>query len=252
MPPIGSFFALEELLAQVVAEAHPVVFTACIAGLTLLAFALARAHLLIFWGPRPAVEETEARVGQDPTGMIQYALTLLAIMSISVGMLSPSQFWGALLGIEQMDTIGGFLSGTLAGLPDPALAGALRWQSIGACVLCTVVGIGWASHRHARQGHRGPFRMRALERATEILREGLYVEQVFDRALVRPLRGFSRLLLAGAVEGRLLDRVVVTGSAGLARRMVWSGLRRLQNGRVQSYAMLGVIALLLSIAWLTD
>jgi NADH-quinone oxidoreductase subunit L len=252
MPPIGSFFALEELLAQVVAEAHPVVFTACIAGLTLLAFALARAHLLIFWGPRPAVEETEARVGQDPTGMIQYALTLLAIMSISVGMLSPSQFWGALLGIEQMDTIGGFLSGTLAGLPDPALAGALRWQSIGACVLCTVVGIGWASHRHARQGHRGPFRIRALERATEILREGLYVEQVFDRALVRPLRGFSRLLLAGAVEGRLLDRVVVTGSAGLARRMVWSGLRRLQNGRVQSYAMLGVIALLLSIAWLTD
>ena len=69
---------------------------------------------------------------------------------------------------------------------------------------------------------------------------------------MRPLRAFSRLLLAGAVEARLLDRVVVSGGAGLARRMVWSGLRRLQNGRVQSYAMLGVIALLLSIAWLAD
>ncbi len=252
VPPIGSFFALEELLAQVVAEAHPIVFVACLAGLGLLAFALARAHCLIFWGPRPDPDAQDARAGQDPTGPIQYALTLLAIMSISVGMLSPSQFWGSLLGIEKMDTIGGFLSGTLAGSADPGLAGALRWQTIGALVLCLGAGIGWAVRRHARHGHRGAFRVAALERATDVLREGLYLEQVFDRLLVRPLRGFSRLLLDGVVEGRLLDRVVVAGSAGLARRMVWTGLRQLQNGRVQSYAMLGVIALLLSIAWLTD
>lgn len=252
MPPIGSFFALEELIALVVARAHPAVFVACLAGLTLLAFALARAHLLIFWGPRPGPEEADGPAGQDPIGMIQYGLTLLAIMSISVGMLSPSQFWGALLGIEQMDTIGGFLSGTLAGPPDPELDGALRWQSIGASVLCIVAGIGWAGHRHARHGHRGEFKRRAVENATEVLREGLFLEEVFDRLLVRPLRGFSRLLLAGTVEARLLDRVAVSGGAGLARRMVWSGLRRLQNGRVQSYAVLAVVALLLSIAWLAD
>jgi len=258
LPPIGTFFAQEELLAWVAAEGHPLVFAACLVGILLLAFALARAHFLIFWGSRPSVDEyeradaLESRVGQDPTGMIQYAVTLLAIMAISVGMLSPSQFWGSLFGIERLDTIGGFLSKTIAGPPDPSLDGALRWQSIGACVACTLLGIGWAAYRYARQGHRGAFERRALESGTEILREAFFLEEVFDRVLVRPLRSFSRLLLAGAVEARLLDRVVVSGGAGVARRMVWSGLRRLQNGRVQSYAMLGLIALLLSIAWLSE
>lgn len=251
LPPIGTFFALEELFAQVVAEGHPAVFTACIAGQLLLAFALVRAHLLIFWGARPSLGESEARVAQDPAGMIQYGLTTLAVMSICVGVLSPSQFWGSLVGIEQpMDTVGRFLAGTIAGPPDPGIEGALRWQTIGAVVLCTLAGAGWAFQRHARHGHRGPFRLAALEYATQALREGLHLEQAFDRVLVRPLRGFSSLLLAGVFEARLLDRVVVAGGAGLARRVVWSGLRRLQNGRVQSYAMLGVIALLLSLVWL--
>jgi NADH:ubiquinone oxidoreductase subunit 5 (subunit L)/multisubunit Na+/H+ antiporter MnhA subunit len=205
---------------------------------------------LIFWGRRPLAEELDARPGQDPAGLIQYSLTLLAIMAISVGMLSPSQFWGALFGIQQMDTIGAFLSQTLAGAPDPMLDGALRWQSIGVCVGCAFAGIGWAVFRFGRKGYRGEFEQPALGSATELLREALFVEQAIDRVLVRPLRGFSRLLLAGVVEARILDRVVVSGGAGVARRMVWSGLRRLQNGRVQSYAMLGVIALLLSVVWL--
>ncbi len=260
LPPIGNFFALEELLAWVASVGHPAVFAACLAGIALLAFALTRAHLLIFWGSRPNGipngaldgESAEARTGQDPTGAIQYGLTLLAIMTISVGILSPSQFWGSLFGVAQMDTIGGFLSHTIAGAADPVLEGALRWQSIGACVVCMFLGVGWAAYRHARHGHRGAFKRPALEMATEALRSAFFLEQAFSRLVVRPLRAFSRGLLAGAVEARLLDRVVVSGGAGLARRMVWSGLRRLQNGRVQSYAMLGVIALLLSIAWLAD
>ena len=252
LPPIGTFFALEELLAWVTSVGHPVVFAACLVGITLLAFALARAHLLIFWGSRPSAEEIEPRVGQDPTGMIQYAVTLLAVMAISVGMLSPSQFWGSLFGVERLDTIGGFLAKTIAGPPDPSLDGALRWQSIGACIACTLMGIGWAVFRYARQGHRGEFELPVLEVGRETLREAFFLEQGLDRTLVRPLRAFSRLLLAGAVEARLLDRIVVSGGAGLARRLIWIGLRRLQNGRVQSYAMLGVIALLLSIAWLAD
>ncbi len=250
VPPIGNFFAFEELTAAIVSTGRPALLAASLIGIAVLAFALARAHLLIFWGRRPLIEEPDARPGQDPAGLIQYSLTLLAIMAISVGMLSPSQFWGALFGIQQMDTIGAFLSQTLAGAPDPMLDGALRWQSIGVCVGCAFAGIGWAVFRFGRKGYRGEFEQPALGTATELLREALFVEQAIDRVLVRPLRGFSRLLLAGVVEARILDRVVVSGGAGVARRMVWSGLRRLQNGRVQSYAMLGVIALLLSVAWL--
>lgn len=252
VPPFGNFFAFEELMAAIVSTGRPLVLAASLVGIGILGFALARAHLLIFWGKRPLIEEPDARPGQDPEGLIQYSLNLLTIMAFGVGMLSPSQFWGSLFGVPQMDTVGAFLSRTIAGAPDPMLDGALRWQSIGACVGCAVAGIAWAMFRVGRRGHRGAFEQPALESATGVLREAFFVEQGIDRLLVRPLRGFSRMLLAGVVEARILDRVVVSGGAGVARRMVWSGLRRLQNGRVQSYAMLGVIALLLSVAWLAD
>ena len=252
VPPFGNFFAFEELMAAIVSTGRPAVLAASLLGIALLAFALARAHLLIFWGRKPLPEELDARPGQDPDGLIQYSLNLLTIMAFSVGMLSPSQFWGSLFGVPQMDTIGAFLSQTIVGAPDPNLDGTLRWQSIAACVGCAVAGIGWAVIRVGRRGHRGEFEQPALASATGVLREAFFVEQGIDRVLVRPLRSFSRLLLAGVVEARILDRVVVSGGAGVARRMVWSGLRRLQNGRVQSYAMLGVIALLLSVAWLAD
>ncbi|MBY0400166.1 hypothetical protein K2X89_07715 [Myxococcota bacterium] len=261
--PIGIFFAQEELLAWIEAVGHPALFAAALVGMGSLAFALARAHGLLFFGPAPPLaedEEPEARVARDPVRAIQSALMLLAILSLSVGMLSPSQFWGDLFGVERIDTIGGFLARTLSGAPDPPIDGALRWRTIGAGSLAVLVGLALAAHHHVRtvvalgeadeSSRRSPNRV--ADALVTVLRETFFLERGIDRVVVRPLRGFSRLLLAGVVEARLLDRGAVSGSAGLARRMVWSGLRRLQNGRVQSYAMLGVVALLLSVAWLVD
>lgn len=257
--PIGTFFAQEELLAWIDAVGHPAVFAAALVGLASLAFALARAHGLIFFGPPPLVAEGEdpaARVLHDPVPAIQSALSLLGILAISVGMLSPAQFWGDLLGIERIDTVGGFLARTLSGPADPPIEGVLRGRTLAAGILATAAGLALAARRSFGRTIRVPADGRPArplrDGLARALRETLFVEQGIDRLLIRPLRGFSRLLLAGVVEGRLLDRGVVAGSAGVARRMVWSGLRRLQNGRVQSYAMLGVIALLLCVAWLAD
>jgi NADH:ubiquinone oxidoreductase subunit 5 (subunit L)/multisubunit Na+/H+ antiporter MnhA subunit len=209
-------------------------------------------HCLVFFGAPAVRAEAEARPGQDPAGWIQYGLTLLAIMTISVGMLSPAQFWGDLLGIAPMDTIGSFLSTTLAGPADPPIEGGLRWQLVAGCVVGTLAGIALALRRHLRDGLRAEPERPALALGLRTLRETFFLEQGIDRLVVRPLRGFSRSLLANVVEARLLDRAVVAGSAGIVRRAVWSGLRRLQNGRIQSYAMLGMIALLLSVLWLAD
>jgi NADH-quinone oxidoreductase subunit L len=253
--PFGTFVAQEELLAWVVVEGRGGLFAVCVAGLAVLAFAVARAHLLIFWGTPPEVSGTATSpraTAHDPVRAVQYALTSLGILSIVVGLLSPSQFWGDLFGQPNFDTIGGFLERTLAGPPDPPLAGLTRWRTLAAFVGSTTAGIALAFVRYGRRtARREPMRP-AVAALAEALRETLYLEQGIDRLLVRPLRGFSRLLLAGVVEARLLDRVVVSGSSGLARRLVWAGLRRLQNGRVQSYAVLGVIALLLSVVWLVD
>ena len=108
---------------------------------------------------------------------------------------------------------------------DIVIDGALRSQSIAACVGCALAGIVWAVIRIGQRGYRGEFEQPSLERATGVLREAFFIEQGIDRVLVRPLRNFSRLLLAGVVEARILDRVVVSGGAGVARRAI-SGKRR--------------------------
>ena len=252
VPPIGSFFAQEELIASVVATGHPGLVGVCFAGMFLLAFALARVHCLVFFGSPAARAEADARPGQDPAGWIQYGLTLLAIMTISVGMLSPAQFWGDLFGIAPMDTIGSFLSETLAGPADPPIEGGLRWQLVAGCVVSTFGGIALALRRHLRAGLRDEPAQPVLALGLRTLRETFFIEQGIDRLVVRPLRGFSRRLLANVVEARVLDRVVVSGGAGIARRVVWTALRRLQSGRIQGYAMLAVMALLLSVLWLTE
>ncbi|MEZ4332489.1 MAG: proton-conducting transporter membrane subunit [Myxococcota bacterium] len=278
VPPIGNFLALEELLAWVRALERSGVLAACLVGSAALAFAVARAHFLIFWGNPPEVtgHATSPRAtAQDPVRAIQYALTALGIFAIFVGWLSPSQFWGDLVGLPKMDTVGGFFARTLAGPADPPLEGLARWRTLASLVLGLAAGITLAVFLYTRRRAAtaaapsaassppatalATTASRAREAAVRLgeaiaaaLRETLYVEQAVGRLVVRPLRGFSRLLLAGVVEGRLLDRGVVSGGSGLARRLVWTGLRRLQNGRVQSYAVLGVIALLLSVVWLVD
>lgn len=272
-PPIGTFVAQEELLAWIEAEGSPVLFAASWIALTTLAYAVGRVHGFVFFGPVRETDEsmpTPARTEQDPTGPIQLAIRVLAPLAVVVGWLSPSQFWGDLLGVPHSDTVGGFLAHTLPGPADPPGVGRLRLQTLFACAMSSLIGLGLAAVAARRAASRAPAAdegslaeaerpgtsplpaggARALLRGA--MRETFYLEQLIDRLVTRPLRGISRWLLAGFVEARILDRVVVSGGAGLARRFVWSGLRRLQNGRIQSYAMLGLVALLLSALWLAE
>jgi hypothetical protein len=68
--------------------------------------------------------------------------------------------------------------------------------------------------------------------------------------LVRPLRWLSQVALVRGVETQLIDRVVVSGGSGLMRQLVWNLLRRIQNGRLQSYTLLGMLTVLAVVSWM--
>jgi NADH-quinone oxidoreductase subunit L len=251
-PPLAGFFSIEEALAFVALgeglQRH-ILLAIALASLGILAFAMTRVFHLVFWGnvrPGGLVE----RKLHDPTGLAQHGLTALAVMTVAAGLLSPSQFWGDLTGVAQSDSIGHFLVGTLAGQADPALAGGERMPVIAMFAACLAAGIGLGSWRYARRGYRGEPKQPATRFLVEALREILFLDRLYELILVRPLRRLSSRALEGGIERRLLDRVVVSGSAGLARRMVWSGLRRLQNGRLQSYALLGILTVLVVVTWM--
>jgi NADH-quinone oxidoreductase subunit L len=252
VPPLADFFPIEELLACIHVSGRPdrwLLLVIATTSLGILAFALARAYFLIFWGNVRPGGLVEPQL-HDPTGWRQHSLTALAVMIVAAGMLTPSQFWGDALGVKQMDSVGHFLSGSIVGPPDPALAGAERGWLILWLLLCIASGLGLAGWRYARRGYRGEPSQRALRLSLDALRETLFIERFYDVALIRPLRRVSRWALVGGIETRLIDRVVVSGGSGLVRRMVWGGLRRLQNGRLQSYALLGLLTVLVIVTWM--
>jgi len=252
LPPFANFFSIEELLAFIAVSERAdrwLLIAIVMIGLAVLAFAMARAYFLIFWGNvRPGgLVEDQLR---DPTGWTQHSLTALAVMVVAAGMLTPSQFWGDPWGVQQMDSVGHFLAGTLAGGPDPLLAGVVRGQLIAALVFCGLMGTGLATWRYARRGYRGESKQPVIRFSQTVMREMFFIERLYDAVLVRPLRRLSRWMLVGVIETRLIDRVVVSGGSDLVRRLVGGGLRRLQNGRLQSYALLGLLTVLVIVTWM--
>ena len=82
------------------------------------------------------------------------------------------------------------------------------------------------------------------------MREMLYIERGYLLLLVRPLRRLSQFALVRGIETQLIDRVVVSGGSGLGRQIVWNLFRRLQNGRLQSYTLLGLLTVLVVVSWM--
>ena len=252
VPPLSGFFSIEELLAVVARSGHagrPLLLAIVFASLAILAFALARAYFLVFWGNVRQGGLVERRF-RDPEGWMQHSLTGLAVLVAAAGLLTPSQFWGDPWGVEKMDSIGHFLVSAIAGAPDPELGGDVRGRLVLALLVSIAAGIGLAAWRYARRGYRGEPRQAWLRRTGVAMREMFFTEELYEIVLVRPLRAASRWALVSGIEQGLLDRVVVSGGSSLVRRAVWSGLRRVQNGRLQTYALLSLLTALVLVVWM--
>lgn len=256
IPPLAGFFSIEETLAFLHVSERPdrsLLKGLALASLGILAFANARVFSLVFWGNvRPG--GLDPRVLEDPAGWPQRSLGFLTLMAVFVGLLTPSQFWGDLwgLGVSQVDSVGFFLSESLPGPNDPALGGADRWRLLGILTITVVLGFGAGWARYARRGYPVEPKMALLVWVRNAMREMLFIEEIYGFVLLRPLRAVSRWALAVGIEQRLLEGVVVSGSSSLVRRAVWGGLRRIQNGRLQSYALLGLLAVLVAVTFMVS
>jgi NADH-quinone oxidoreductase subunit L len=251
-PLLSGFFSIEELLAFVDLSGRPGsawLLATILSSLVILAFGMARVFFLVFQGN---VRPTGALVDrlQDPAGWTQHALTGIAVMTVVAGWLTQSQFWGDLGDVAKSDSVGHFLVHSIAGVPDPGLIGAPRVRLVFALVATLGIGFGLAYSRYARRGYRGESERPAVRIALTTMREMFYIDELYRIVLVRPLRAASQWGLVVGIEQRLLDRVVVTGGSGLVRRAVWNGLRRIQNGRLQSYALLSLLTVVVIVTWM--
>ena len=77
----------------------------------------------------------------------------------------------------------------------------------------------------------------------KLLLEKYRVDELYDRVIVRPVLGISRVLLWKGVDSGLIDSLGVNGSAALARGLGWLG-SRFQTGQVGTYVVVFVLGVL--------
>jgi NADH-quinone oxidoreductase subunit L len=90
--------------------------------------------------------------------------------------------------------------------------------------------------------------VRKLPGAYGVLLNKYYVDELYDRAVVKPAVRGSELLLWKGIDVNVIDRIVngaaqITAAAG-------RGLRLIQTGVVQSYVIVFLAGVVLIVGWL--
>jgi NADH-quinone oxidoreductase subunit L len=170
-----------------------------------------------------------AHVHESPRVMT-VPLVVLAVAAIGLGLpVVPSSY------------------GVARWLDPPFLSGPLEIGIVGVLITTAIslAGVAGVMLLHRAQPERDP--VAVLGRAATPLARAFWVDDIYDRLLVRPLRAFGRAVVA--VDRRGVDAAVV--GAGTATSGLGGRLRRLQNGNIQSYAsglVIGVIAIVVGVS----
>ena len=283
VPFLSGFFSKDELLYRAFSNGHPYLwFFASVASL-LTACYMFRLFFLTFHGKR--AEETSAgdRAGHgsahgdahgghaasgghlhDAPRPMAIALVVLAVGAVLAGYVGVPAVLGGSNRIEQFlepsftvetaDAAGAAehaapaagAAAAEAGDGSAALEG--RLMLVSTMVALTGIGLAWLFFVKRRDlADAAAFRFRGLHR---LLLNKYYVDEIYDAAIVQPVRIVSEQALWKGVDAGVIDGAV--NGAGLTVKSLSGRLRLLQTGSIRAYAaslMIGAVAILAYFLW---
>jgi NADH-quinone oxidoreductase subunit L len=238
IPPLVGFFSKDEILAAAYArgESIPiyyVFYAMSVVAALLTSFYMARLMAMTFLGENRTGEPERAHLHDAPLVMTG-PLVVLAVFSALGGLLNLPAFLGG-GGMEH------WLEPVMApgaryfGLEMPH--GSTEYLLIGAAVVIGALGLvlGWWAtlRRPTVPAAEAP----ADTGLARVLYRKYYVDELYDRVIVRPLVWLSRVVLWRGVDQGVVDGAAVNGTARLSRGLGWLG-SRLQTGQVGVYIIL--------------
>jgi NADH-quinone oxidoreductase subunit L len=267
IPPLSGFFSKDEILGGVFARAgHSTLADTSwlgIPGASLLyaiygigvftalltAIYMTRMMLYTFHGPTRTGEAEQQHLAEAPWVMT-IPLVVLGVLSAVGGWLNIPEILGFLGGPlwlhHWLEPVVGAPALAVTGGEPAHVSHRIEWMLIGAAVAVAAVGIVFALVRLK------PARLVPKDRAVpetgfeRVLAHKWYVDELYDRAIVRPVVGVSRRLLWTVTDKWLIDGLLVNGSARLMGFFSRVG-SQLQTGSVSTYAWaiaLGVLVVL--------
>jgi len=246
IPPLSGFFSKDEILGAAFAlgTAEPVwlVYWAMgVAAALLTAFYMTRLMLYTFHGPNRTGERERAHLHEAPWVMTG-PLVVLGALSLAGGVLNLPELVGGKPWLEHWLAPVTALADRMR--PVVELSAAVEWTLVGGAVLVAALGIAGAV-RLLRPEALVPARLAPPETGLgRVLWKKWYVDEIYDAAIVRPIHWLAREVLWKTIDARLVDGLLVNGSATAFRALGWLG-SRLQTGEVGFYVALFVVGVLL-------
>jgi NADH-quinone oxidoreductase subunit L len=245
IPPFSGFFSKDEILAAAFARGgeQPLYYLFYAMGVVaafLTAFYMARLMAMTFLGPNRTGERERQHLHEAPWIMTG-PLLVLGILSAVGGALNLPEFLGGHAALERWLEPVMARGVALFGLEMPH--GRTELFLIGGAVLVGVVGL--VAGFRATMG-RPILPAHAARPDTGfalVLNRKYYVDELYDRTVVRPLVWLSRVVLWKGVDQGVVDDAAVNGTARLSRGLGWLG-SRLQTGQVGIYVVLFLVGAL--------
>jgi len=264
VPPLSGFFSKDEILTSVFARARhsaladarwlgipgDIVLYACyVLGLVaalMTAVYMTRMMIYTFHGPNRSGAKEQEHLGEAPWVMTG-PLVVLGTLSAIGGWLNLPQFLpiGPTAVMEHwLEPVVGESAMRITKGEAPHLSHTLEYSLVGVAVAIALLGIWLAWSRLTPQALVPKAQAKPEEGFERVLEHKYYVDEMYDKTIVRPTYETSKNLLWRGIDVGLIDGLMVNGSAWLARGFGWLG-SALQSGQLGTYAwvlVLGVLA----------
>ncbi len=252
VPPLSGFFSKDEILTAAFARgtSEPLWYLwwgLGLAAAALTAFYMTRLMLYTFHGPNRTGEGADAHLHEAPWVMTG-PLLALGVLAVAGGALNVPPLLGG--GAWLHHWLEPVTAAAAAHLPGVHVSRGTEWALVVLAVALAGAGI-LAAQRLLRPTELLPARAAAPETGFgRVLWRKWYVDELYDALIVRPVQWISSRVLWRLVDARLVDGLLVNGTAAASRALGWLG-SRLQTGQLGMYVavfVIGVLALLSALA----
>ena len=257
IPPFSGFFSKDEILAMAFVRggADPLYYLFYGLGLAaalLTAIYMARLLAMTFLGENRTGAEEQKHLHEAPAVMT-WPLIVLGVLAAIGGVINLPHLVGGHSWLEH------WLEPVLApGLATPfnqglhAPEGSTEYLLVGIAVLIGVIGLVIGFRATLARPIPHPEDAPAERGFSRVLFNKYWVDELYDRLIVRPFVWLSRVVLWKVTDKGLIDGAAVNGSAWIARSVLGRAGSLLQSGQVGLYLiffLVGALWILRVMVW---
>ncbi len=234
IPPFSGFFSKDEILWQAMSSEHGSSALWLLGALTavLTAFYMTRLIVLAFYGE----SRSEHHAHESPS-----------IMTVPLMVLAGLSALGGFLGVPHMSWLEHWLEPVVASAHhNEAVAHSTEWLLMAVSVAGAALGIFGAFRLYSNLKNVSAIQLK-WKNLYRVLAQKWYVDELYEWVIVKPLNYFSQFLWK-VIDVSIIDRIVLT--FGKASQWAGQNARMIQTGSVQSYGVLILLGLVLTMGYL--